>query len=226
MVRAAGGWLMIRPRAEKQGNQMSRTTRTIAAATIAAVASLGVITAAPAHAAVADVHETVNAAWTVVGELAGAPGNVHSGNLNIFSSTLDDGSPYVSPWVSATDWQCPEGVTSPDTGECTWLRGTASQGSDPAGLVAMSRGLDSASVTSTIAGYWSLGSGETIYEDFHVDVDYVGTGTLTRDTRREAWADGTMHVVTEEQRSGTLTGTVAGISLVDIPADVIRRTYR
>ncbi|CAN7316068.1 hypothetical protein [Knoellia sp. LjRoot47] len=203
---------------------MSRiTVRTIAAVGAAAAASMAIVT--PAHAAGVTVSESVETSWHVVGVFAGIPGNVHTGNIVVTDGTALDGSPYTSAWVSFADWQCPAVTTSPDSGECTRMRGTDSNGEDSGAAVTLGPKLGAATVDTTFASGWSTPTG-WVAADITIDLDLVGTGRVARKVDRLEAAEGGWYVAATQSRSASVRGTVAGVPVDGGTARLVRTTNR
>lgn len=206
---------------------MSRTTRTarsIAAVGVASVASLGVI-AAPAHAAEPRVWESAEVNWDIAGQLQGAPGNVHTGQVVVSEGPALDGGTHTSVYIAFNDYQCPDGVTSPDSGECEWLRIASNEGSDTGTALGTDQKLTTAAADTTIVGGWSTPDG-WVDAPLTIDLDFAGTGPRTRVIQREQGAQGEWYVVTRLSRGATVTGTVAGINVDGLHAEVRRMSYR
>ena len=62
--------------------------------------------------------------------------------------------------------------------------------------------------------------------DFTIDLDFVGAGPLTRQRERVEFGDFTWHVITTQKRVSTASGTVAGMRLHNITAEVSHQSYR
>ncbi|CAN7316009.1 hypothetical protein [Knoellia sp. LjRoot47] len=200
---------------------MSRTLRTIGVVALTATTFTAV--AASAHAApiaTTPFSQTVIGEWRVEGTLAGAPGNVHTGFVN-----LSDGTGRLTA-MSAYDWQCPDETTSPDEGACTQVRTTSATDFESSPDLVIDRGLRAGAGSASVIGEVSDGQGPAVPTTVDVAVDLHAAGRLTREVYEQSDETGGTYTVVVRQRAAIGSVTYNGVRVTGVTGHVLTQTRR
>ncbi len=200
---------------------MSRKIRTMIA--IGFTATTFAAVAAPSQAAPSAkvlLGSTLIGEWRVGGTLAGAPGNVHTGNIN-----LSDGSgPLTS--LSAYDWQCPDESSSPDDGSCIQLRRTSAMDFEAAADLSIAKKLKSAVGSSSVLGEVANGEADSVPTVLDISAAFTGAGPLTREAYEQSDPTGGTYTLVVQERAAVGTVTINGTEIQGVTGHIVAQTRR
>ncbi|MFW5463581.1 hypothetical protein ACOCJ7_13480 [Knoellia sp. CPCC 206453] len=186
------------------------------AATFAAIA-------APSQAAPkakVPLSSTLIGEWRVGGTLAGAPGNVHTGNIN-----LSDGSGRLTA-LSAYDWQCPEESSSPDDGSCIQLRRTSAMDFEAAADLSIAKKLRSAIGSSSVVGEVVDGEGDSVPTALGISAAFTGAGPLTQEAHEQSDPTAGTYTLVVQERAAVGTVTYNGTEIQGVTGHIVTQTRR